>query len=89
VLTDYTHHGKIYDVIVAADRRDEGFGAELMAALHDHPRRRALPGLSPLCRESLVSFYRRSRPSASGSYEIEEVRDEETPQASRTTCPRG
>lgn len=57
VLTDYTYYGKIYDVIVAADRRDEGFGAELMAAVRDHSRLQALPGLSLLCREGLVPFY--------------------------------
>lgn len=57
VLTDYTYYGKVYDVIVAADRRGEGFGAELMRAVREHPRLQALPGLSLYCREGLVPFY--------------------------------
>jgi len=57
VLTDCTYYATVYDVIVAADRRDEGFGALLMDAVRDHPDLQAVPGLSLLCREGLVPFY--------------------------------
>jgi len=56
VLTDYVYYAMVYDVIVAEDRRGEGFGEELMAAVRDHPR---LQDVSPslLAREGLVPFY--------------------------------
>lgn len=57
VLTDYTYYGMVFDVIVAADRRDEGHGEMLMQAVVDHPDLQDLPGLSLLCREGLVPFY--------------------------------
>ncbi|USZ68153.1 GNAT family N-acetyltransferase [Halorussus salilacus] len=57
VLTDYRYYATVYDVIVAADRRGEGFGEELVDALVEHPDLQALPGLSLLCREGLVPFY--------------------------------
>ena len=43
--------------LVAADRRGEGVGETLLAAVLDHPDLQALPGLSLLCREGLVGFY--------------------------------
>lgn len=57
VLTDYTFYATVFDVIVAADRRDEGFGEALMAGVRDHPDLQSTPGLSLLCREGLVPFY--------------------------------
>lgn len=58
ILTDYTYYANVFDVIVAADRRDEGYGEELMQAVVDHPDLpEPLPGLSLLCREGLVPFY--------------------------------
>ncbi len=57
VLTDYTYYATVFDVIVAADRREEGLGRDLMAAVRDHPDLQDLPGLSLLCRRGLVSFY--------------------------------
>ena len=57
VLTDFAYYATVYDVIVAADRRGEGFGAVLVEAVVDHPDLRATPGLSLLCREGLVPFY--------------------------------
>jgi len=56
VLTDYTYHAAVYDVIVRADRRGEGLGQELMAALVTHPTLSEL-NLSLLARDGLVSFY--------------------------------
>jgi len=37
VFTDYTYYATVFDVVVTADRRREGFGRELMAAVRDHP----------------------------------------------------
>jgi predicted GNAT family N-acyltransferase len=45
------------NVIVAADRRGEGFGRELMEGVLDHPDLQSVVGLSLLCREGLVPFY--------------------------------
>jgi predicted GNAT family N-acyltransferase len=57
VLTDYVYYATVFDVIVAADRRGEDLGAELMSAVVDHPDLRGTPGVSLLCREGLVPFY--------------------------------
>jgi len=57
VLTDYRYYATVYDVVVAADRRGEGVGETLLAAVLDHPVLQALPGVSLLCREGLVGFY--------------------------------
>ena len=58
VLTDYTYYATVFDVIVAVDRRGEGFGETLMRGVRDHPDLQGpLPGFSLLCREGLVPFY--------------------------------
>ncbi|RBI59248.1 N-acetyltransferase [halophilic archaeon] len=57
VLTDFTYYCTVYDVIVAADRRGEGFGETLLNAVLDHPELQSVQGLSLLCRRGLVSFY--------------------------------
>lgn len=56
VLTDYTYYAMVFDVIVRADRRGEGLGAELLAAVVTHP---PLSDVDPtlLAREGLVPFY--------------------------------
>jgi predicted GNAT family N-acyltransferase len=56
ILTDRTYYAKIYDVIVAADRRGDGLGREFMAAVADHE---PIADLEPalLCREGLIQFY--------------------------------
>lgn len=56
VLTDYTFYAMVFDVVVRADRRGEGLGRELMAAVVAHP---ALADVAPtlLAREGLVEFY--------------------------------
>jgi GNAT superfamily N-acetyltransferase len=56
VLTDYVYYAMVYDVIVAEDRRGDGLGEELMAAVREHPR---LQDVNPslLAREGLVPFY--------------------------------
>jgi GNAT superfamily N-acetyltransferase len=58
VLTDYVYYATVYDVIVAPDRRGEGLGQRLLAAIVDHPALTDTPGVSLLCREGLVDFYR-------------------------------
>ena len=45
------------NVIVAADRRGEGLGGDLMAAVVEHPNLRDVDGLSLLCRRGLVPYY--------------------------------
>ncbi|WP_115865496.1 GNAT family N-acetyltransferase [Halorussus litoreus] len=57
VLTDYTYYATVFDVIVAADRRGEGFGETLVEAVLDHPDLQTVPGLSLLCLDGLVPFY--------------------------------
>lgn len=57
VLTDHTYYATVYDVIVAADRRGEGYGRRLMRGVVDHPDLQAVPGLSLLCRRGLVPYY--------------------------------
>ena len=57
VLTDHTYYAKVYDVIVAADRRGAGHGRRLLEAVRDHPELRAVDGLALSCREGLVPFY--------------------------------
>jgi predicted GNAT family N-acyltransferase len=58
VVTDEVYYAKLYDVVVAEARRDEGVGAELLDAVVSHPD---LDGvfLSVTCREGLVEFYER------------------------------
>ena len=57
VLTDRTYYAKVYDVIVAADSRREGYGERLMEAVREHPDLRAVNGLALGCRAGLVRFY--------------------------------
>jgi GNAT superfamily N-acetyltransferase len=57
VLTDYTYYAMVFDVIVAADRRDEGLGEVLMTAVRDHPDLQSVDGIELMCRDGLVPFY--------------------------------
>jgi hypothetical protein len=57
VLTDYTYYANVFDVIVAADRRAEGCGKELLEGIRAHPDLQSVVGLSLLCRRGLVPFY--------------------------------
>lgn len=56
VLTDGVYYAKVYDVIVAAGRRGEGLGRELMGAVVDHPALADM-NLELSCREGLIPFY--------------------------------
>ena len=56
VVTDFVYYARVYDVIVAADRRGEGVGRELLeAAVGDDRLAEVNPVL--LCREGLVPLY--------------------------------
>ncbi|WP_247003614.1 GNAT family N-acetyltransferase [Halosolutus gelatinilyticus] len=57
VLTDYRYYATVYDVLVAADRRGEGFGERLLNAVVSRSDLETVPGLSLLCHEGLVLFY--------------------------------
>jgi predicted GNAT family N-acyltransferase len=57
VLTDFAYYATVFDVIVAVDRRGEGFGEFLMAEIVEHPVLQSVDGLSLLCRRGLVPFY--------------------------------
>lgn len=56
VLTDFVYYARVYDVVVAEDRRGDGVGTQLLEAVVDHPD---LSEVKPvlLCRAGLVSFY--------------------------------
>lgn len=56
ILTDYVYYARVYDVIVAAERRGDGVGTALLEAVVTHPE---LAAVNPvlLCREGLVPFY--------------------------------
>lgn len=57
VLTDGAYYATAYDVIVAADRRGEGFGKRLMRAVVAHDALGDAPRVSLACREGLREFY--------------------------------
>lgn len=59
VFTDYESYARVYEVVVAADRRREGLGRRLLRAVVDHPALSAVDHVSLDCRESLVPFYER------------------------------
>lgn len=58
VITDYTYTGKILDVIVHEDYRNQGYGTALLAAITDHPVLRSVEELTLNCRAGLAPFYR-------------------------------
>lgn len=60
VLTDFTYYARIYDVIVATDRRDEGVGKRLMDAVVDRPELQPVVTLHLGCRPDLVPFYEKA-----------------------------
>ncbi|WP_114576926.1 GNAT family N-acetyltransferase [Saliphagus sp. LR7] len=57
VLTDGVYYANVFDVIVASERRGEGFGRTLLETLVDHPDLAEVVGLSLLCRRGLVPYY--------------------------------
>lgn len=57
VLTDGVFYATVYDVIVAEERRGEGFGRALMEAVVCHETVTSVDTVDLRCREGLVSFY--------------------------------
>lgn len=57
VVTDFVYYAKVYDVIVAADRRGEGLGEVLVDAVIDHPEFEELRRLALLARRGLIPYY--------------------------------
>lgn len=57
VLTDFTYYANVFDLLVFADRRDEGIGKVLLEGIIDHPDLQSVVGLSLLCRRGLVPYY--------------------------------
>jgi GNAT superfamily N-acetyltransferase len=58
LVTDRVYYARMYDVVVAADRRDEGLGRQLVWAAVQHPAVADL-NVSLTCREGLLRFYER------------------------------
>ncbi|QZX99924.1 GNAT family N-acetyltransferase [Halobaculum rubrum] len=56
VITDFVYYARVYDVVVATERRGDGVGRALLEAVVTHDR---LGDVNPvlLCREGLVPFY--------------------------------
>lgn len=59
IVTDGVFYGTVYDVVVAAERRGEGFGRTIMEAVVDHEVAADLEVLGLRCRDGLVPFYER------------------------------
>lgn len=57
VLTDRIYYAMVYDVIVAAEYRSEGYGRRLMEAVVEAPELNDLGELALFCRRGLVRFY--------------------------------
>ncbi|PSP97801.1 N-acetyltransferase [Halobacteriales archaeon QS_4_70_19] len=58
LLTDSVHYARLYDVVVAADRRGDGLGRQLVWSAVEHPAVGHL-NVVLLCREGLIPFYER------------------------------
>lgn len=59
VLTDGVFYARIYDVIVAADRRGDGLGKRLMEETIDHPKLAGVETIHLDCQSDLAPFYER------------------------------
>lgn len=57
ILTNYEYVAWIYEVIVAAPYRGEGYGAKLMEEMVDHPELQSVEKFQLICRDDYVSFY--------------------------------
>jgi len=57
VLTDSVYYGKIYDIVVHEDVRDESVGQRLLDEITDHPDLADVDVLYLSCEEELVEFY--------------------------------
>jgi len=59
VLTDFTYHATLYDVIVAPSHRDQQLGRQLMDALVTDPRLDSVGAIWLCCLPDMVPFYRK------------------------------
>ena len=59
VLTDFTFHAILYDVIVEESWRKKGLGARLMNAVLDDPPLQNVNAVCLCCREEMLPFYRK------------------------------
>lgn len=59
VLTDFTYHALLFDVIVAESHRGRGLGRRLMQAVASHPRLQSVPVVWLCCLPEMVPFYRK------------------------------
>ncbi len=59
VLTDFTYHATLYDVIVAPDHRDQQLGRRLLKLVLEHPQLQAVNAIWLCCLPDLVPFYRK------------------------------
>jgi predicted GNAT family N-acyltransferase len=57
VVTDRAYYATVYDLVVAENRRGEGLGHDLLAAVVDHEALDDVPRLTAACREGLTGFY--------------------------------
>ena len=57
VLTDFVYYGKIYDVVVHEDVRNESVGQRLIDEITDHPDLADVDALYLSCEDALVEFY--------------------------------
>lgn len=59
ILTDFLYQASLYDVIVAAEYRQQGIGRRLVQTAINHPRLRSVPAIWLCCLPELVPFYER------------------------------
>lgn len=57
VLTDFVYYGKLYDIVVHEDVREESVGQRLLDEITDHPDLADVQTLYLSCEEDLVEFY--------------------------------
>lgn len=57
VVSDRAYYATVYDLVVAENRRGEGLGHDLLAAVVDHDALDDVPRLTAACREGLTGFY--------------------------------
>lgn len=59
VLTDFSYHALIFDVIAAPEARSQGWGRRLMDAILEHPRLKKVPAFWLCCLPEMVPFYKK------------------------------
>lgn len=59
VLTDFTYHATLYDVIVVPSHRDRQLGRQLMEVVIHHPQLQSVGAIWLCCLPGLIPFYRK------------------------------